>query len=97
MNQLDATATPMSDCFTSAADLTSFDAVPNIVPLDQLNPEPKKVSHPLLRRYAAASARLPFAQPDRCPEDLLNRIIWHAVKGPNTPYPTWAVSTGDDD
>jgi DNA-binding beta-propeller fold protein YncE len=97
MHQLDATATPMFDCFTSAADLTPFDAVPNNVPLDRLNPEPKKVSDPLLRRYAAQSARLPLDQPDRCPEDLLNRIIWHSVKGPQAPYPAWAVSVRDDD
>jgi DNA-binding beta-propeller fold protein YncE len=97
MNQLDATATPMFDCFTSAADLTPFDAVPNNVPLDRLNPEPKKVSDPLLRRYASQSGRLPLDRPDSCPEDLLNRIIWHAVKGPQAPYPVWAVSVQDDD
>jgi len=25
---------------------------------------------------------------DRCPEDLLNRILWHAMKGSDAPYPT---------
>jgi DNA-binding beta-propeller fold protein YncE len=97
MNQLDATATPMFDCFTSAADLTPFDAVPNNVPLDRLNPEPRKVSDPLLRHYASQSGRLALDRPDRCPEDLLNRIIWHAVKGPQAPYPAWAVGLRDDD
>src|SRR5207302_6785122 len=46
MNQLDATATPMSDCFMATADLMPFTAVPNNVPLDQMNPEPKKISDP---------------------------------------------------
>ena len=97
MNQLDATATPMFDCFADRADLQPFAAAPSNIPLDRLNPEPKKLSHPLLRKHAYASARLPLAQPDRCPEDLLNRILWHAMKGPQAPYPTWAVQSRDPD
>jgi hypothetical protein len=97
MNQLDATATPLSDCFTNTPDLTPFTAVPNNVPLDQMNPDPKKVSDPLLRKNAYASARLPLNRPDQCPEDLLNRILWHALKGPQSPYPEWAVQTRIDE
>jgi hypothetical protein len=96
MNQLDATATPMSDCFTNTPDLTPFSAVPSNIPLDQMNPEPRKVSDALLRKDAYASARLPLDQPDRCPEDLLNRILWHAMKGSQAPYPDWAVRTQAD-
>jgi YVTN family beta-propeller protein len=95
MNQLDATATPMFDCFTNFANLTPVAAVPNNIPLDQMNPEPKKVSDPLLRKQAYASARLPLAHPDQCPEDLLNRILWHAMKGSTAPYPAWAVTRAD--
>ncbi len=29
-----------------------------------------------------------FDEYDRCPEDELNRILWAATKGENTPYPT---------
>jgi hypothetical protein len=97
MNQLDATATPMTDCFTLTADFTPFTPVPNGVPLDQMNPDPKSVSHPLLRRYARASARLPLQAPDQCSEDLLNRILWHAMKGPDTPYPLWAITKVEDE
>jgi YVTN family beta-propeller protein len=96
MNQMDATATPMSDCFTDVAELTPFDSVPNNVPLDQMNPEPKKVADALLRRYAYASARLPLDEVDKCPEDLFNRILWHAMKGSNVPYPTWAITAHED-
>ncbi len=28
------------------------------------------------------------------PKDTLNRILWHALKGSQTPYPAWAVSAG---
>jgi YVTN family beta-propeller protein len=97
MNQLDATATPMFDCFTSEPDFTAFTAVPANIPPDRMNPEPKKISDPLLRKHAYASARLPLGQPDQCPEDLLNRILWHAMKGPQTAYPAWAVRLQDND
>lgn len=97
MNQFDATATPMTDCFTNAPDLTPFVAVPNNVPLDKMNPDPKKVSDPLLRKNAYASARLPLSQIDQCPEDVFNRILWHAMKGSQAPYPVWAIHTSQDD
>ncbi|MBN2508063.1 MAG: bifunctional YncE family protein/alkaline phosphatase family protein [Verrucomicrobia bacterium] len=97
MNQLDATATPMSDCFTLAPDFTPFTAVPNQVPLDQINPPPRQITDPILRRDAVVSARLPLDEVDRCPEDVFNRILWRAMKGPRTPYPEWAVKHAADD
>jgi DNA-binding beta-propeller fold protein YncE len=96
MNQIDAIATPMFDCFTSSPDLTPFTAVPNNVPLDEINPEPKKISDPLLRRYAKISAKLPLKAPDQCPDDVLNHILWFAMKGSQVPYPAWAASQAED-
>lgn len=96
MNQMDATATPMFDCFTMTQDLRPFTAVSNNVPLDEMNPDPKKVSNALLRKNAIASARLPLEKADQCPEDVLNRILWHAMKGPEAKYPEWAVSAVED-
>jgi YVTN family beta-propeller protein len=92
MNQIDATATPMSDCFTDAPDLTPYVAVPANVPLDQMNPKAKNVSDAALRQDAIASARLPLERVDQCPEDVLNRILWRAMKGSREPYPQWAVA-----
>jgi YVTN family beta-propeller protein len=97
MNQLDATATPMFDCFTNQPDFTPFTSVASNVPLDRMNPSPKSVSDPLLRKNAYASARLPLEKPDQCPEDTLNRIIWHSMKGSQAEYPAWAVQRQDDD
>lgn len=97
MNQFDATATPMSDCFTTTPDFTPYIAVANNVPLDEMNPEPKALLDPVLRRNAYASARLNFKQADACPETVLNRILWHAMKGGSAPYPTWAVTLVEDD
>ncbi len=97
MNIMDASATPMTDCFTEQPDFAPFVAVPNRVPLDQMNPDPEQVSNPIMRRFARTSARLPLDRVDQCPEDLLNRIIWHSMKGPTAPYPVWAIHTGLED
>jgi YVTN family beta-propeller protein len=97
MNQMDATATPMFDCFTGTPDFTAFDAVTNNVPLDEMNPPPKKILDPQLRRDALVSAKLPLDKEDQCPEDVFNRILWRAMKGLQTPYPEWAVKAGDED
>ncbi len=97
MNQMDATATPMTDCFMATADFAPYQAVTNNIPLNQMNPDAKEISDRLLRKNAQVSARLPLDEADKCPEDVLNRIIWHAVKGSQTPYPAWAVTRVEDD
>jgi len=97
MNQFDATATPMFDCFTDKPDLRPFESLPNNIRLDTMNPPKEKISDPLLRKHAIQSGRLNFRQIDACPEDTLNRILWHAVKGSAVPYPAWAVNLVPDD
>ncbi len=97
MNQFDATATPMFDCFTTTPDFTPFEAVPNQIPLDQMNPDPKDIADSLLRQNARISASLNFRRIDACPEDTLNRILWHAIKGSSAPYPAWAVTLVPDE
>ena len=96
MNQFDATATPMFDCFTNAPDFTAFTAVTNTVPLDEMNLPAKKISDAQKRKDAVASAKLPLNQPDQCNEDGLNRILWRATMG-TQPYPEWAVKVVDED
>jgi hypothetical protein len=99
MNQMDATATPMFDCFIppgAGPDFTPFDAVTNKVPLDEMNLPPKLISDPLLRKDAQVSARLPLDKEDQCPEDLFNHILWRAAKGSQSPYPDWAVKAVED-
>ena len=97
MNQMDAAASPLRDCFTPTPDFTPFLAVANRVPLDRMNPNPKKVADRQLRLDAIASSRLPLDAPDRCPEEVLNRILWRAINGPHTPYPEWAVKPARDE
>lgn len=97
MNLFDASASPMFDCFTDEPDVTPFEALPNLVPLDQMNPSPAAILDPALRRDAEVSATLDFTQVDRAPEDVLNRILWRAMKGSDVPYPEWAAGVDDDD
>ncbi|MEA3210255.1 MAG: hypothetical protein QOE70_3312 [Chthoniobacter sp.] len=97
MNIMDASATPMSDCFTETPNLAPFMAVPNQHPIDELGFEAKKIGDRQLRKDAMASARLKLDEPDQCPEDVLNRILWRAMKGTLEPYPAWAVTKVEDD
>lgn len=97
MNQMDATATPMFDCFTNTPDFTAYGAMTNTVPLDEMNPPPKKITDAQLRQDARDSGRLPLAKEDQCPENLFNHILWRATMSTQKPYPDWAVKTGDED
>ncbi|MDB5390446.1 MAG: hypothetical protein JWM11_6092 [Planctomycetaceae bacterium] len=96
MNQFDASATPMFDCFTDKLDPTPFQSVANRIPLDQMNPKPNAIRNELLRKDAVVSATLNFREVDKAPEDVLNRILWRAMKGPSTAYPEWAVGAEDE-
>jgi YVTN family beta-propeller protein len=79
MTQHDAAAAPMVNSFTTKADLTGFTALEPRIDLAAVNPR---------NAYGAAqSARMDFSDVDRAPEDELNRILWHSIKGANVPYP----------
>ncbi len=97
MNQFDASATPMFDCFTEKADFTPYKALPANIPLDQMNTPVEMIKDALLRLNAEKSASLNFREVDKAPEDVLNRILWHAMKGSAAPYPEWAVGRDEDD
>jgi DNA-binding beta-propeller fold protein YncE len=98
MNQMDASASPMSACFNDTPDFAPFDTVPNQVPLDDLNPPARALHDPVLRHDAIVSAGLPLEKVDACPEDVLNRILWRAQRGSQALYPAWALThVADED
>jgi DNA-binding beta-propeller fold protein YncE len=90
MNQFDAIATPMGDCFMDHFDPRPYQTVANLTALDALNPDPRRIARPLQKAQALASARLPLELPDQCDEDELNRILWNAAKGYKSAFPAWA-------
>jgi len=92
MNQMDAAATPMTACFTNVPDFTPFVCVTNNIPLDKMNPGFYAIRDRRELRDAKVSSRLPLKKPDQCPEDVLNKILWHAQMGFDAPYPQWAIT-----
>jgi hypothetical protein len=89
MNQLDLTADPMLDCFTDKPDFKPYTAVKNNIPLDQVNLELVQLKGKPLY-WAKKTMQQDLDEEDRIDDDVFNRIIWHAVKGYNTPYPKLA-------
>lgn len=85
MNIMDATAMPMFDCFSSQPNLSTYQALKNEIPLDELNPNLNALSGKALH-YAKRSMEPQFDGIDDGNEDLFNRILWFAAKG-KTPYP----------
>jgi len=79
MTQYDAAAMPMYRAFTAAPDFSDFTCVPARVDLSAVNPS----RSPL----AALSRGLDFSKEDLVPDEVLNDIIWKAVKGPTAVCP----------
>jgi YVTN family beta-propeller protein len=96
MNQLDLSATPMRPCFQATPDLTPYICRPSRIALDEMNPPLEKLKGQALH-WAKKSLEMDFDQEDRADEDTLNRILWYAMRGPNTPYPErFAGAKGED-
>lgn len=79
LTQYDASATPMFASFTLKPDLTPYTLQQARIDLDARN---KATAY-----GAAESMKMDFSAYDRIDEDTLNRILWHAIKGPDKPMP----------
>lgn len=95
MNIGDATAMPMFDCFSFTADRTPYAAVPNRIPLDEMNKSLSEL-HGAELDYALKSLDPQFDQIDAGEDDLFNRILWFAMKGEHA-YPANYSGTDDDE
>jgi YVTN family beta-propeller protein len=93
MNIQDAIAPPMTSCFSTAIDRTPFIAIPNKIPLDEMNP-PLRTLKGQARHFAEQSMQPEFDGVDKGNDDLLNRILWFSAKGED-PYPFWYAGTGN--
>lgn len=80
MTQFDAAATPMWHSFTAASDTSAYTCRPARVDLSEVNPDKTKL--------AALSKGLDFSKEDLVPDQVLNDIIWKAVKGENAVCPS---------
>jgi YVTN family beta-propeller protein len=95
LSQFDLVATPMVDCFTNKPDFIPFTALPNNVPLDEMNPKVSSLKGKPLY-WAKKSMALPLDEADEAEDDEFNRIIWYAVKGYDVPYPKVRKVADDD-
>jgi YVTN family beta-propeller protein len=85
VNQFDSAAQPMYSLFTSKPDFTPYVAQPNQIPLNEMNPQLAGLTG-LQRQLAKFSLTIDSSEPDSADADLLNRAIWHSVKGFDTLY-----------
>jgi hypothetical protein len=95
MNQMDLSATAMRNCFADQPDLTPYACVPNKIKLDEMNKPLDKINGKELY-WAKKSLEQNLDEIDAAEEDVLNRILWHATRGYDTPYPEAFAGRGDD-
>ena len=87
MSQFDLLAEPLVDCFTDKSDFTPYTALPNKIPLDEMNPSLSSISDKKQLYFAKKSMEMPLDDIDKADEGIFNRIIWHSVKGYDVEYP----------
>jgi YVTN family beta-propeller protein len=96
MTQYDASAAAMWRCFDKTSDKTPFNSLRSNINLNELNPKGTKL--------AAMAKGLDFSAVDRVPDEIMNTMIWKAIKGETAIVPTpvraafvKAVQKADDD
>jgi autotransporter-associated beta strand protein/YVTN family beta-propeller protein len=85
MNQQDAMAPLMFECFTNVPNFMPYTALPSNIALT----EGVVAALPASRKaqaYAQKVRKMDFSKPDLINEDAFNRYIWHSIKG-DAPYP----------
>ncbi len=83
MNQQDAMAPLMFDCFTNTPNFTPYTALPSNI---NLATGGTAMLSSKARYYAKKVRKMDFSKPDLINEDIFNRYIWHSIKG-NARYP----------
>jgi YVTN family beta-propeller protein len=85
LNVIDATASPMFDCFTNKTEPYKNSLVPNKIPLTNMNKSLGELKGKALY-YAKLSLNRAFKEVDGGEDDLMNKILWFDAKG-NVGYP----------
>lgn len=79
MTQYDASSTSMWNCFNKTSELSPFNSLASNINLNELNPSGTKLG--------ALSKGLDFREVDRVPDEIMNTMLWKAVKGENAIVP----------
>lgn len=80
MTQYDASATAMWRCFNKTPNATPFNSFRSNISLNELNPKGTKL--------AGMAKGLDFSAVDRVPDEIMNNMVWKAIKGENAIVPT---------
>ncbi len=94
MNVIDATALPMYHCFSDSPSHFVYHALPNQIPLNEMNPLLSSLKGKEWY-YAKQSLRPEFEHIDGGNDDLLNRILWFSANGKKV-YPKNLAGKDDD-
>jgi len=94
MNIIDATALPMFNCFSDKPSDFTYQAVPNRIKINQINPKLAALKGQALY-YAKASLLPVFDHVDGGRDDLMNHILWYAAKEAKS-YPQRLAGKDDD-
>ena len=86
MNVMDATASPMIDCFNNSKTAYTYQLLPNQVPLNEMN-KPVALLKGKAKYYAKLSAAKAFKEVDGGNDDEMNKILWFDAKG-DVKYPS---------
>ena len=80
---------PMTRLDAAAVPLRAWTAIPNLTPFTALPPAPSLLRERNTRTSygAARSRRMDFLRADAAPDDKLNDILWHSIKGADTALP----------
>jgi hypothetical protein len=79
MSQFDAAANPMYNSFNAKPDFTPYKHLPARIDLNEKN---------LRTAYGSAiSSRMNFSREDAVDDLLLNKVLWHSIKGADVPMP----------
>jgi hypothetical protein len=80
MSQYDAASASLWNCFTATPDTTAFDVRPARVDINIRNTATTGTA-------AVLSKHLDLTDADRIPDNLMNAVLWKAIKGDNSPVP----------
>jgi YVTN family beta-propeller protein len=86
LSLFDLIASDMRASFSNTADGSPYSVVIPKQSLSEINPPASALRGPA-RSGALAAAKMRWDVPDAVPSDRLNRILWHSIRGWDTPYP----------
>ncbi len=93
LTQFDLVASPMFDAFQNEPDVTPYDHLAAVIPLDRgpgLSGDTAAVTSPMARAWLKATEKVmkgKYDKADAVDPNFLNHVTWYVTTGWNRPYP----------